>query len=147
MLSQKAADSICKRVHSLCSENVTPANILSLSHDELRSAGVSNSKCKYLFNLAEATQKGILDFNTLQNLDDQAVYKTITSIQGLGSWSAKMYLIFVLNRQNILPFEDGAFLQSYSWLYKTNDISPSSIKKRCKKWEPYSSIASSTTDI
>ena len=74
-------------------------------------------------------------------MDDEIVFKKITSVRGLGSWSAKMYLIFVLNRQNILPYEDGAFLQSYSWLYKTDDRKPASIKKKCKKWEPYSSIA------
>lgn len=52
-----------------------------------------------------------------------------------------MYLIFVLDRQDILPYEDGAFLQSYRWLYKTIDCSPASIKSKCKKWSPYSSIA------
>nr|DAO73628.1 MAG TPA: 3-methyladenine DNA glycosylase [Caudoviricetes sp.] len=53
-----------------------------------------------------------------------------------------MYLIFCLNRQDILPYEDVAFLQGYRWAYKTDDCSPSSIQKRCKKWKPYSSIAS-----
>ena len=48
---------------------------------------------------------------------------------------------FVLDRQDVLPFEDGAFLQSYRWLYKTTDIAPVSVKKKCAKWKPYSSIA------
>jgi len=52
-----------------------------------------------------------------------------------------MYLIFVLDRQDILPTEDTAFIQSYEWLYKTTDRSKESIEKRCKKWKPYSSIA------
>lgn len=46
-----------------------------------------------------------------------------------------MYLLFVLDRQDILPIEDGAFLQSYKWLYKTDDISKISIEKKCKKME------------
>lgn len=53
-----------------------------------------------------------------------------------------MYLIFVLDRQDILPYEDVTFLQSYEWMYKTKDRSKESIAKRCKKWNPYSSIAS-----
>jgi len=44
-----------------------------------------------------------------------------------------MYLTFVLDRQDILPFEDVAFLQSYTWLYKTKDTSKASVEKRCKK--------------
>lgn len=52
-----------------------------------------------------------------------------------------MYLLFVLDRQDILPFEDAAFLQSYCWMYKTNDKTKEAIIKRCKKWKPYSSVA------
>lgn len=53
-----------------------------------------------------------------------------------------MYLIFVLNRPDVLPVEDGAFLQSYKWLYNTDDVSKQSIERKCHKWKPYSSIAS-----
>lgn len=52
-----------------------------------------------------------------------------------------MYLIFVLNRLDILPTNDAAFLQSYGWLYKTTDCSETTIQNRLKKWKPYSSIA------
>jgi DNA-3-methyladenine glycosylase II len=53
-----------------------------------------------------------------------------------------MYLIFVLNRLDILPTNDAAFLQSYGWLYKTTDCSEITIQNRCKKWKSYSFIAS-----
>lgn len=52
-----------------------------------------------------------------------------------------MYLIFVLNRMDILPTNDAAFLQSYGCLYKTTDRSEITIRNKCKKWKPYSSIA------
>ena len=107
----------------------------------MRAVGVSYSKANYIKNLTEAVINKQLDFSELPNLDDDTVFKKITSVRGLGSWSAKMYLIFVLNRQNILPFEDSAFLQSYSWLYNTDELKPASIKKKCAKWKPYSSIA------
>lgn len=77
----------------------------------------------------------------LQNLSDDEVIKKLTSLRGIGLWTAKMYLIFVLNRQNVLPVEDVAFLQSYKWMYKTDDISKDSVIKKCEKWSPYSSIA------
>ena len=54
----------------------------------------------------------------------------------------KCYLIFVLDRQNILPTEDAAFLQSYCWLYKVENPSKQDIIRKCAKWSPYASIAS-----
>lgn len=141
MLSQKAANCISKRVHTLCGEKITPETVAKIPVEQFRTVGVSRSKSIYILNLANSVLNGDLQFNELSKLDDQTVYKKITSIHGLGSWSAKMYLIFVLNRQNILPYEDGAFLQGYTWLYETKDKTPSSIKEKCKKWEPYSSIA------
>ena len=80
-------------------------------------------------------------FDVLREMSDEAVIKKLTALRGIGMWTAKMYLIFVLDRQDVLPFEDGAFLQSYRWLYKTTDIAPVSVKKKCAKWKPYSSIA------
>lgn len=84
---------------------------------------------------------GNLDFSKLPDMTDKAALKELVSLRGIGTWTAKMYLIFVLDRQDILPFEDVAFLQSYKWLYKTEDVSTATIEKKCKKWKPYSSIA------
>lgn len=75
-------------------------------------------------------------------MSDEQIIKRLTSIHGIGNWTAKMYLIFVLNRPDILPFEDGAVLQVYGWMYKTDNCTKTSITKRCKKWKPYSSLAS-----
>lgn len=140
MLSNKVADIISKRVHDLCNNVVTPKAIDDLSIETLRSVGVSYSKINYIQNLTNAIINNELILKDLPYEDDSTVFKKITSIRGLGSWSAKMYLIFVLNRQDVLPYEDGAFLQSYMWLYNTTDIKPNSIKKKCQKWSPYSSI-------
>lgn len=82
-----------------------------------------------------------LILSDLAQLSDIEVIKKLTKYRGIGNWTAKMYLIFVLDRQDILPYEDGAFLQAYKWLYKTDDISPKSVEKKCRKWKPYSSVA------
>lgn len=142
MMSIKAGQKIYERLEDLCNGNVSPESINALSDDMIRSCGTSNAKVAFIRNLTDSVLSGQLDFEALHTMSDEDVFSHLTQIRGIGSWTAKMHLIFVLNRPDILPFEDGAFLQSYRWMYKTDDISPAAIKKKCKKWKPYSSIAS-----
>lgn len=141
MLSIKAGQKIYNRLESLCGGQIIPTVIATLSDLEIRGTGTSNSKVTYIKNMTDAVITGKINLNALQTMSDEEVWEKLTSLRGIGDWTAKMYLIFVLNRPDVLPFEDGAFLQSYKWLYKTDDCSPASIKKRCTKWKPYSSIA------
>ena len=96
---------------------------------------------KYIRGLTNAVESGDLDFKKLETMNDDEVINELTSLHGIGTWTAKMYLIFALNRQDVLPYEDVAFLQGYEWLYKTKDRSKAAVEKKCKKWKPYSSIA------
>ena len=142
MLSVKAGAKIYSRLLDLCGGNITPTTITDLTDEELKSIGTSQNKVSYIRALTDAVNNKELCFDLLVNLTDNEVIKELTRIKGIGNWTANMYLIFVLNRDDILPVEDVAFLQSYKWLYKTEDTTHESIRKRCKKWKPYSSIAS-----
>lgn len=141
MLSIKAGQKIHDRLKELCEGEITPDSVINLSEEDIRSTGTSKAKAIYIKGLAEAVQSGNLVFKDLSSLTDDEVRKRLTALRGIGDWTAKMYLIFVLDRQDILPYEDGAFLQAYRWAYKAEDLSANSIKKKCKKWSPYSSIA------
>lgn len=141
MLSNKAAHTIGGRVAALCGGSITPENLLKLDREKLRGAGLSYTKADNILGIAKAATDGSLDFTNFPNMTDEEVMKELTRLRGIGTWSAKMFLIFTLNRMDILPYEDVAFLQTYAWLYKTDDLRPSAIIKRCKKWKPYSSIA------
>lgn len=142
MLSVKAGQKIYDRLEVLCDGKVTPGRISTLSNEQIRSTGTSNAKVEYIRNITNAIVDGSLNFEILRNLPDGEVIKSLTKIRGIGKWTAKMYLMFVLDRQDILPVEDGAFLQVYRWMYKTDDCSEKAINKKCDKWKPYSSIAS-----
>lgn len=141
MLSIKAGAKIYGRLSELCLGHITPESISNLSDEEIRGTGTSSSKVRYIRSLTQAVTTGQLILDKLPNLKDDDVIKQLTAIKGIGQWTAKMYLIFVLNRADVLPIEDVAFLQSYKWLYKTDDVSKESIQRKCKKWKPYSSIA------
>lgn len=142
MLSVKAARRIYGRLEDLCDGNVSIESISALSDEEIKSTGTSVAKVEYIRNVTEAITTGRWNFKEMEALSDQDVISLLTSVRGIGNWTAKMCLMFILDRPNVIPYEDGAFLQTYRWLYKTDDCSPASVKKRCSKWSPYATAAS-----
>lgn len=142
MLSIKAGAKIYGRLSNLCNGIITPTTISNLTDEDLKSTGTSRNKVMYIRSLTDAIITGTLSLESMSEQTDVEIINKLTDIKGIGSWTAKMYLIFVLNREDVLPIEDNAFLQSYKWMYKTEDVSPESVKNKCKKWKPYSSIAS-----
>lgn len=142
MLSIKVADIIYNRLEGLCGGSVFPDVISTLSDEQILSIGTSRRKVKAIRSLTEEIERKNIVFSNFENMSDTDVMNKLTGVHGIGTWTAKMYLMFVLDRQDVLPFEDVAFLQGYGWAYKTNDYSPAAVQKKCKKWKPYSSIAS-----
>ena len=142
MLSVKTGQRIYKRLEDLCDGEITPERINTLSDIEIRGIGTSSSKVKCIRDVTDAVLRCELNFDEMKNLSDQEIITQLTRFHGIGNWTAKMFLLFVLDRPDILPVEDGAFLQTYRWMYKTSDCSEKSVNKKCKKWKPYSSIAS-----
>ena len=141
MLSNKVAKTLFGRLEELCNGNICPENINRISDNKIREIGLARSKVSFIRELTRAVECGNLVFQELKELEDSEVMSKLMSIKGIGSWSAKMYLIFVLDRQDVLPYEDVAFLQSYGWLYKTSDYSKIAVEKKCNRWKPYSTIA------
>lgn len=141
MLSIKAGLKIYGRLETLCSGRITPSAIDRLSLEEIRSIGTSMRKAQNIKGAAEAVMDGTISFSRFTEMTDDEVLQELVGLPGIGTWTAKMYLIFVLDRQDILPYEDVAFLQGYKWAYKTKDVSKNSVMKKCRKWKPYSSIA------
>ncbi len=141
MLSIKAGKKIYSRLIELCDGVLTPERVALLSIEDIKSIGTSSPKAKYIKGVTDAVISGKLDFESIKSMPDNEVKKALTSIKGIGDWTAQMYLIFVLDRPDVLPTSDAAFLQVYRWLYKTDDCSKKSVETKCKKWRPYSSVA------
>ena len=141
MLSIKAGKKIYERLENLCLGEIIPERINNLSDEQIRSTGVANAKVGYIRNITSVFEDGTIDVEKMRALSDNDIIKLLTSIRGIGNWTAKMFLIFVLDRQDVLPFEDGAFIQVYRWMYKTDKCDRKSIEAKCKKWKPYSSVA------
>ena len=141
MLSVKAGSAIYNRLELLCDGDISPEKIHDLPFDAIKSIGTASSKVKCIKEMTEAVISRKLIFDELAIMPDNEVKNQLLSIYGIGQWTAKMYLIFVLDRPDILPIEDVAFLQAYKWAYKTDCSSKEELIKRCRKWKPYSSYA------
>ena len=106
-LSTKAARTIYARLVALFGDSPpTPEEILSADEDALRTAGLSRQKFGYLRDLALHVRSGELDFAALHNLSDEEVAARIIAVKGLGRWSADMFLMFHLGREDVLPVGD-----------------------------------------
>jgi len=140
MLSIQVAEVMTGRLTDLCQGEITSGTICSLSVDELKRIGISLRKAECIRQIAFMVENGSLDFGKLKGLSDAEIIKSLTAIKGIGSWTAKMYL-YKINRPDVLPYEDATFLAAYKWLYRTRNVKLESVKRHCRKWSPYSSVA------
>ena len=140
MISGRAAQRIFERLQRVCEGAITVEAINALSDADLRAVGLSRPKISYFRALNEAIETKELEFAELREWSDADVFKKLTSLRGIGSWTATMYLIFVLDRSDVVSAYDRCFLEVFRWLYKTEDASVAAVKARAKKWSPYASV-------
>ncbi|XWS24371.1 hypothetical protein CRYUN_Cryun28dG0096100 [Craigia yunnanensis] len=144
-LAFKAGTSIYTRFIALCGgENgVEPETVLSLTPQQLRQIGVSGRKASYLHDLARKYQTGILSDSAIVNMDDKSLFTMLTMVNGIGSWSVHMFMIFSLHRPDVLPINDLGVRKGVQLLYNLEELPrPSKMDQLCEKWRPYRSVAS-----
>lgn len=143
-LSGKAADTIFGRVVLLTGgiEALTPSNLRAIEVTALRGAGVSGPKARYLHDLADRALDGRLDLVALDGCRDEDVIAAITSVKGMGQWSAEMFLMFRLNRPDIFPVGDLGIVKGMQKLYGLRrPPSPRTMTRLAEPWRPYRSVA------
>lgn len=139
MLSMKVGRTIEGRLRELCGGAITGEAVLSLSPEEIRSCGVAARKAATLQELARTMSEQRL--RALSKLPDDEVRAALTAVRGIGKWTADMFLIFYLERPDVLPVEDGAVRQVFKWLYGV-PITDNNVREVvCSLWRPYSSTA------
>ena len=105
-ISSKAATSIDRRLREIGGEPHDPSVLLGLGEAALRGVGLSGVKARYVLNLAEAVAAGDAPLDQFDHWDDEAIIASLTAIKGVGRWTAEMFLIFALNRPDVLPVGD-----------------------------------------
>jgi DNA-3-methyladenine glycosylase II len=143
-LSGKAADTIFGRVAMLVGgrDGLTPQTVRGLDAAALRTAGVSRPKISYLYDLADHVADGRLDLHALDGHPDEEVIARITAVKGLGRWSAEMFLMFRLNRPDILPVGDLGIVKGMQSLFgMKRRPAERTMLRLAEPWRPYRSIA------
>ena len=141
-LNGQAAATIFKRFAALAGEPLTPERILRLSDEQLRGVGLSKQKSAYVKDLATKTRDGLLDFAKLPDLPDDEVIKHLTQVKGIGVWTAQMFLMFTLKRQDVLPTGDYGVQAAIKKHYRKRKLpKPKEMEKIARPWAPYRSVA------
>lgn len=137
-LSIKAASTIFNRFKKLAKNSkITPKKILSIPEKKLREAGLSWAKIKYVKDLAHKLHSNQLTLDQLHTKSDEEVIKHLTMVKGIGQWSAEMFLIFVLKRENVFSHGDLGLKKAMIRIYKLKKPSQSRFNKIVKNWHPF----------
>ncbi len=143
-LSTIAARAIWRRlVERFGGRAPTPQEILDDHPDALRTGvGLSRAKTDYLRSLAEHVVSGELELDRLEGLDDDAVTAELTAVRGIGTWSAHMFLLFQLERPDVLAVGDLGIRRAVERAYTLPALpSPAELTALAEPWRPYRSVA------
>ncbi|CAM3761634.1 DNA-3-methyladenine glycosylase [Polynucleobacter arcticus] len=141
-ISVAAAQSVWNKVLLALKKKVSPKNILALTVEELRAAGLSGRKVEYIRDLAEHFDSGRLHANQWKGMEDEAIIKELSAIRGIGRWTAEMFLIFNMVRPDILPLDDVGLIKAISLNYFSGEpVSRHEAREVAANWAPWRTVA------
>jgi DNA-3-methyladenine glycosylase II len=145
-ISGKAAATIYARVKALGSNGLcpTPAEILAVSVQTLREAGLSGAKAAAMKDLAQKTIDGLVPtLEAAALLPDEELVERLISVRGIGAWTVEMFLIFRLGRPDVLPIHDYGVQKGFALTYGKKEIpKPRELAAFGERWRPYRTVAS-----
>jgi DNA-3-methyladenine glycosylase II len=144
-ISVKAAQAVWDRFVALTTgpaHRLEPHAVLALEAPQIRAAGLSARKVEYLCDLAEHFQSGAVSPPRWHAMDDEAIIEELVAIRGIGRWTAEMFLIFHLQRPNVLPLDDVGLIKGISVNYFSGEpVSRAEAREVGDAWAPYRSVA------
>jgi DNA-3-methyladenine glycosylase II len=137
------ANVIFGRLAAAAGGRLTPASILKLRPARMRSVGLSRQKTEYIRDLARHARDGALVFEELASLTDREVIERLTRVKGIGVWTVHMFLIFALQRLDVLPTGDLGIRAAIRKAYGLEALpTPAEMEAMARAWRPYCTVAS-----
>jgi DNA-3-methyladenine glycosylase II len=144
-LSGKAANTIQKRFEALFPRKKFPSvkAVLKMSPAKMRKVGLSKMKVSFIKDLAKKIEDGTVDFKKMPMWTDEEVIEHLVQVKGIGRWTAEMFLMFSLARDDVFSYGDLGLRNAMQKLYKLRKHpSPKQAEKIAAAWKPYRSLAS-----
>jgi DNA-3-methyladenine glycosylase II len=142
-LSTRAAASIWNKLLAIFGgEMPTPEQLLRRRRETLRKAGLSNAKVEFLRDLAARIKDGRLELARLKDLSDEDICSELVQVKGIGRWSAEMFLIFHLGRQDVVSAGDLGIRRAIQTAYGLDELpGPEEIDRIAEPWRPHRTLA------
>jgi DNA-3-methyladenine glycosylase II len=142
-ISAKAAAAVYGRVLELFGGTTpAPAALLRVEPEKLRAAGLSNRKVEYVRDLAAHVESGELELDRLGELSDDEVIAGITAVRGFGVWSAQVFLMFFLERPDVLPTGDQGIRRAVQVEYELAELPDAAeLERIAEPWRPHRTLA------
>jgi DNA-3-methyladenine glycosylase II len=142
-LSGKAAETIYGRLEALCNgKGVVPDSVLSLTEEQLRSAGLSRQKTASLKDLSAKSLDGTVLIDRLHQLPDEEIIAELIQVRGIGLWTSQMFLMFRLGRPDVLPHLDLGIRKGLQKTYSLTELpTPQQVLEIGQKWRPHCTLA------
>ena len=142
-LSTKAAATIARRFDMLFGGRFpSPQQVLAVPEEKLRSVGLSGMKVSFVRDLARRIADGSLRLDALEAMTDEEVVAALTTVKGIGRWTAEMFLMFRLHRPDVLPVGDLGIVNAIKRQYRLRKTpTPQRMMQLGESWRPYRSIA------
>jgi len=142
-MAEHAAGAVYRRLRELGEHALTPRDVLNLSPEVLRGAGLSSAKVQSVWSLAEWFEAQHELAESLHELSNDNVIEALTSVPGIGLWTANVFLIFFLQRRDVVPAADVGIRKGVQLAYGLEDLaSPELVLEKSKRWAPHRSLAS-----
>ncbi|HLE96499.1 MAG TPA: DNA-3-methyladenine glycosylase 2 family protein [Candidatus Thermoplasmatota archaeon] len=144
-VSVAAGRTIYGRLRAACGGRVAPWPVVRLGERGLRSAGLSPQKARYVHDLARKVDDGEVRLRTLPGMDDAEAIETLTRVKGIGVWTAEMFLLFHLQRPDVLAVDDLGLQLGAAYAFGVpRPRARAWLERRRATWSPFGSLASLT---
>lgn len=140
-LAGSAASTIFGRFEKIV-KGIDPTHVLALSDQAMRDVGLSWAKVRYVKDLATKVASKELMLTNMENLSNEAIIAELTKVKGIGRWTAEMFLLFTLHREDIFSYGDLGLKNGFSKLYQQPNPTQAQIERIVSRWSPYSSYGS-----
>lgn len=141
-LSGKVAQVIYQRLSDLLNQEINAQKIMDTSDEHFRSVGLSSQKTKYIKSLSECYLNEIIDLTHLELMTNEEIIEMLVKIKGIGVWSAQMFLMFSLGREDVFSVLDLGLRNAAKKIYNQPELTNEQIEAISENWKPYRSIVS-----